>query len=482
MKNKLFGFLKKFNILIIVVLVNVLLISWWSIKIDLTKSKVHTVSKISRNIVKELEDIVVIKVYLTENLPPTVRPISKSLKQILKELESANKNKLRISYLDPNKDENAKKDVEKYGIQRLQFSEIKSDSFEVLEGYFGLVIIYGSKQLVLPIAGDIGNLEYYIVSGIKKLVSDKVVSVGIIEDSNNPSSEINYLRKYLERDYVVVDLAVDQNEDFSDSLDTILIIGSSAKWNEKNIGKLKNWVNKNKGLIILDDRIAVDDKMTTSKLNNTYFENFLKDLGVEVLPKLVIDDSAAIANFKVNNGSYILKYPYWLSVRIENIDQSSPAFTGINSLLLPWVSPIAYTNDFKPVIKSSNKSALDEQMIDVTPKKIDLTKENNQQVLAVMKNKIIVFGDSDLIKDQFVVSNQNNLMAMVNLLDYVSSDSKLLTIRTKSLTVNPLISIDDKFKNLIKIINLIIPIGFLLITALVTKLFRQKHNRQYEKE
>ncbi|MGI5841477.1 MAG: GldG family protein, partial [Patescibacteria group bacterium] len=199
--KKFTSYITNVNIIIVVVLLNVLLSFYPFLKFDLTRGRVHSLSSSTEEYIKTLDDIINIKVFLTEDLPPEAKPTAENLKTILEEFSRLNRSNLRIAYLDPNQNEEAAEEASKLGIQPLQFSSLKSDKFEIQKGYFGLAMIYGDKKQVLPVAGDVGNLEYFLVSGFRKLTEEKVTVVAMAESTEEEGSEVNYLRQFLMRDY-----------------------------------------------------------------------------------------------------------------------------------------------------------------------------------------------------------------------------------------------------------------------------------------
>src|SRR4030043_1166083 len=186
------------NLIAAIVLVNVILNFYPFWRIDLTRAKIHSLSPATVKITKNLNDLVNIKVFLTQDLPPAVRPVMSDLKTVLEEIARLNQSKIKVTYLDPNKDQGAATEARNYGIQALQFSSVKSDKFEVQTGYFGLALVYGEKSEVLPVASDVGNLEYFLMSAIKRLSSDKIPAVALADEN---SSETQILRGVLGKSY-----------------------------------------------------------------------------------------------------------------------------------------------------------------------------------------------------------------------------------------------------------------------------------------
>lgn len=470
-----------------VILLNILVSFYPLVKLDLSRGKVHSLSETTTNYIRNLDDVVNIKVFLTEDLPAEAQPTADSLKTILEEFGRLNRSKLRVSYFDPNSDKQAEAEAERLGIQPIQFSSLKSDKFEVQQGYFGLAIMYGDKQQTLPVAGDVGNLEYFLLSGIRKLVSDNIGVIAIAEGVEEEETEVNYLRQYLIADYKLIAADLDSKDGLPDEADILVITGREGDIGEEMSKEIEGWIGEGKGLIVFMDTVKVDNSMQGKVGPETRVEKILSNYGISVERKLLLDESSAIANFQTQSGAFLTQYPYWVQIRPENMNRDIPALSGISSITLPWVSPIKLSSGAVPLFGSSDQSTVDDKMTDLTPKakenwgetgtKYDLAAINTDGV------KVAVVADADFIKDNFLINNQQNLLLALNLVDYFSQDQTLLAIRSKNISNSPLAQIGESEKQLVKVVNTVLPILFLAITGVLVNLKRKKNNQKwYESE
>jgi ABC-type uncharacterized transport system involved in gliding motility auxiliary subunit len=457
----------------IVVVVNVLVNLMPVGKLDLTKGKVHTLTAATRRMIRELDDIVTVRVYQSQELPSEVRPITLDLKTILDEFGQINKKRLKIVYLDPSKDDSAKTEAERLGIQPLQFSSIKSDKLEVSSGYLGLSISYGNKQEVLPVAGDVDNLEYLLVAAVKRLTQKDKAKVMLA----NGALDLSLFEKYLKTNYEVVNVNLD--DDKTELEGKVLIIAGDVKISDKIKDKIGGWQEKGNGLVVFWDKVKVDNNMLATTIENKQLEEILAWANMEVEKNLIVDPSSVLASFRTNNGSFLVQYPYWLQVRPENINYQIPAMSGISSLMIPWASSIKIDQRAISLFKSSSKSQQQSNFGNLSPtNKTQIEGEVGSQTLGAIntetKYKTALVADVNLIEDQFVGSNQQNLVLALNLVDHLSLDDSLLTIRSKQLQTYPIRLVDDRVKQVIKIANLISPVVILGVIFVVTQTRRKR--------
>lgn len=467
------------NIIIIIILVNVLLALSISPRIDLTKNKIHSLSPVSKKIVKDLDDVVNIKVFVSNDLPNDIKPIKNNLVSLLGEYEKLNKRKIKISFLDPTNNSEIEAEIEKFGIQKLQFSTINNDKLEVSNGYFGLAILYGNKKDVLPVIKDVQNLEYYINSAIKRITTTKIPTVALFENSNNPS-ELNYFKQFLNNSYKIDNINLNTDE-ISDEVETLIIVDNKNKLEEKTIVKIKKLIEKNKSLLVFVNKVDIEPNMTGKLLPNTGIEQILKENGMEIEDTLILDKNAAIANFQTNGGTFSVEYPYWIKIVPENFNKNVPAIAGISSVTFPWVSSIKINENATALVKSSKDSFANQDLTNLLPtnQQIPIGYEKKPLVVAAMSNKskIGVVADSDFFKDQFFMQNKQNMILALSLVDNFSQDDSLASIRSKTITSNPIKQIDNNLKNIFKWVNIILPIFILTMIGLIFNLIRKNRNK-----
>jgi ABC-type uncharacterized transport system involved in gliding motility auxiliary subunit len=468
-----------FNLIIVLIIANVALSFFPSLKIDLTKDRIHSLSATSKEIVKDLDDIVNIKVIKSDDLPIQAKPAADKLRALLDEFQRINKSKIFVTYADPNKDENAKKLVSSLGIQSFQVSSYNNDKLEVQNAFLSVVLVYGQKQEVLEF--DLQNMEYILISGIKKIMSDKRNVVALYEDKiMGEKTELEYLYKFLDRNYQIIPVDIYAKDPLPEA-ETLVIVGLTKKLDEKTLTKLKDWVSQKKGLIAFIDKIYVNENMQSQLIPKTGIEEIFNNAGMELEEKIVLDESNSIVTFRTQNGIVPVQYPFWPVIRPENVNIKLPVMSGIDSLTLPWASPIVLSNKAIPLFLTTNRAESSDNFSDLSP----LTKMGNSQkdqfVLGAMNSdevKIALVGDADFIKDSHVIGNDRNIYFATNLIDYFSSDASLMSIRAKSLRISPLNTIDEGDKLLTKIANILIPIFILTVIGLLVMIFRKKYNNE----
>ena len=145
-------FLSKTNsvALIIIALGILIVLNFFSYNIfyrfDLTQNKDYSISKVSKNTVADLKDIVSIKAYFSANLPAQYINLRQEVSDILEEYGSYSGGKVRFEFIDPGDDQALEQELYLAGIPQLQFNVLEKDKYQVVNGYLGLLIQYGEKS------------------------------------------------------------------------------------------------------------------------------------------------------------------------------------------------------------------------------------------------------------------------------------------------------------------------------------------------
>ena len=168
-----------------VVVLNVLLASWPSMRIDITEDGVYSISPATRRILSSLDEDVLIAGYFSTRTHPKLSPLVPSIKDLLAEYEALSGGRVRVEIIDPGEDEEAEQEAnDRFGVQSTPFRLASKYEVGIVNAYFALVIRFGDQYVrygfddlieveAMP-DGDVDvrlrNLEYDLTRAIKKVV------------------------------------------------------------------------------------------------------------------------------------------------------------------------------------------------------------------------------------------------------------------------------------------------------------------------
>ena len=177
---------------IVIFLVSNMILSYVSLRLDLSKGKAYTLSDSTKKMVKELKTSAEIKFYVSNNLPARLQPLKREVVDILREYERSSGNViLTIVEFNPDQDVTIAEEAQGLGITPVPIREQAQSEVSLTEIYFGLGISYNDKQSVLAQSLDVENLEYNVTSAIYQMTRESLPKVAVmgIPDSFNPQQD-----------------------------------------------------------------------------------------------------------------------------------------------------------------------------------------------------------------------------------------------------------------------------------------------------
>lgn len=150
-------------------------------RIDLTKPHSYSLSKASRNIVKNLEEPLSVRVFFDKNLPPPYNSVAQYVEDFLDEYKTAANKNFSVSYMDLSKEEN-QTIAEDFGLSQFQIQEYKNNEVGFKQVYMGLVITYGDSIEKIDQITTSDGFEYNFTSKVSKMINTADALSGIKGD------------------------------------------------------------------------------------------------------------------------------------------------------------------------------------------------------------------------------------------------------------------------------------------------------------
>ena len=139
-------------------------------RLDLTEPKSYSLSKPSKQVVKNLQEPLTIRVFFDKNLPTPYNSVAQYVEDLLAEYDGvANKN-FSVINMDLSKEESLGM-ASDYGLSQIQIQEIKNNEVGFKQVYMGLVLSYGDSIETLDSITSTEGFEYKLTTKISKMIS-----------------------------------------------------------------------------------------------------------------------------------------------------------------------------------------------------------------------------------------------------------------------------------------------------------------------
>lgn len=346
------------------------------VRFDLTEKKMYSVSKSTKKILKNMDDIVNVNVYFSQNLPAQFKNVQTDLHDILSEYQAYAGKNLRISYVDPTENEEVKRQVTAMGVPEVQMQTIEKDKQQVVKCFAGLVVLYGDKKEVMPVVQNMANFEYDLTQAIMRVSRKDIPKIGVLKTdslpelppqmqsrmpNNNTTKELyKPIFESFEKNYEVKLVDVDNGTPIDSSLRTLIIPGGT--FSDRDLFEIDQYFMKGGNLIVLVDAITVQLQYGASATpQETKIINLMEHYGARVEKDLVLDGSCGQVSIPQNLGGFTMNvptnYPYFVRVLDKGFERKNPAISGLSEMIFPWVSsitPLVPLDNSKPAKKGSS--------------------------------------------------------------------------------------------------------------------------------
>lgn len=507
-----------------IVLINYLSLSYF-IRLDATDTQLYSLSPATKEIISNLSDEVVIEVFFSDNTPPNLLEAKQNVLDLLEEFAKASGGKIKVDIKNPTSSD-FETLANSRGIQQIQYSEYSDDKFLVAQGFLGLAFVKGDSVETIPVITSLDNLEYEVTSRIMKLTKSQEIKVGFFTKQAETKDGLdgvgtgasgsvfdNYsdIRELLERQYLTgeVDLSLGKPIDPKE-FPVVVVVAPKSALSQRDFFELEQYAFNGGRLLVLEDLFRLSFNMPILSKTGSNLNEFLKNYGLEVESKVLLDESFT----PIISQNTKIAYPFWILVGGDGINSEIPPLNELSSVTFLWANPIkkeektgleytelfnttkfAWTEtgesididfkDFKPadqkkytvsyMVKGSAKSQFSEipALESKTGNDARVDKDN---VLTKTENfEMVVIGDADFVADNFMGANEQNSVMFLNLIDWLSNAEDLSSIRSKSITTRPLATLDTDTKAIYKVVNsAVAPVSIALFGLIYLKRRKSK--------
>lgn len=450
------------------------------LRIDLTEDKQYTLSEATRDILNDLEEPVTVKAYFSEDLPPHILKTRRDFQEMLVEYAHAADGLIHYEFVNPNEKEQYEQEAMQQGIQPVLINVREKDQVKQQKAFLGATVSLGEEQEVIPLIQPGAAMEYSLSTAIKKLsLTDKPV-VGFLQGHGEPMlAEMAQVNEQLSVLYETRAVTLTDSARIDDAIKTLAIVRPQDSIPPAHLQQIDEFLARGGRLVVAINRVHGDLQTAYGSAVNTGLEDWLRKKGVEVKSNFIVDAQCGAVMVQQHQGFFTLQtnvsFPY-LPVISNFADH--PITSGLESVILQFASTINYIGDststFTPLAFTSELSnALDApQFFDIEKRwtEADFTQKNLVVAAALERrgpengtpSRIVIIADGDFPVNGMGQRAQrlepDNVSLLSNAIDWLSDDTGLIALRTKSVTSRPIKELDETTKIVLKYANFLLPV------------------------
>jgi gliding-associated putative ABC transporter substrate-binding component GldG len=477
----------------IVIVINIISEQFF-FRLDLTADREYTLSRATKDILKNLSEPVTITAYFTEDVPPQLQKARQDFKDLLVEYSNRAKGNIVYEFINPNKSQELERKAMQEGIMPNIINVRERDQMTQKRVFLGAVLKMGDQKDIIPVIQTGTAMEFALSSSIKKLsIIDKPL-IGYIQGNGEPSRQaLQQVMAALTTLYNVEEIKLDNPNLELAKYRAIALVAPTDTIPPDQLARLDQYLGLGGKLFIAINRVAGNFQTIQGTSVTTGLEDWLSRKGIVVENDFLVDVSCGSVGVQQQQGmmnfTTNVSFPY---LPVINTFEKHPITEGLEQVILPFASTITYNGDtavhFIPIAKSSKKSGTIPPPVyfDINKKWTDADFPLSYLTVAAAVTgriggnpaaKMVVIGDGD-----FAVNGEgqrpqqlqpDNINLMVNSIDWLTDDTGLIGLRTKAITARPLDTIDEGKKALLRWVNFLLPI----ILVILYGIFRNQRNR-----
>jgi gliding-associated putative ABC transporter substrate-binding component GldG len=468
------------------------------LRLDFTADKQYTLSKATKDVLGEVNDVVTVTAYFTKDMPPQLQKVKKDFENLLIEYENRSDGNVVYEFKNPNENEAEEQKAQEKGISPVMVNVTEKDQVKQMRAYMGAVLQSGEKTEIIPMIQPGAGMEYSLTTSLKKIsVSDKP-KVAFLQGHGEPSmnASIQVLQQ-LSVLYEVEPLTITDTTDIPAYYKAVVIIDPKDTIPLSHFAKLDNYLSMGGGVYLAYTNLQSDlQSQYLNELPDIGIKGWLVGKGITMNNQYVIDAKCGAVSVQRQVGPFMMnqqiEFPYF---PILSKFSEHPAAKGLEGVIMPFVSSLTYLPKdsaihISPLAFSSEKSGVVSvpTFIDIEKQWTDADFNAPNQVVAIAaegplagptSSRLVVIANGSFAVNgegqQQQQVNADNISLASNAIDWLSDDTGLIELRTKGVTSRPLEQIDDTKRNLYKYGNVVLPILLMIGIALYR---RQRYARK----
>ncbi|WP_051938109.1 GldG family protein [Ghiorsea bivora] len=484
------------------------------IRSDWSDNQTSSISASTKQVLQSLDEPIQIKAYFTAGLPQPYGQLKQFVEDTLMNYRDAAKGKLGFEMINPEDNPNTQAALQALQIPKVQVQVIEDDRAQVRQAYLAIVIEYLDKQEIIPVVQTDAGFEYLLTRKIKKLTGKGKQTIAVATGFGAKSSQqLQTLQQLLQDDYNFVDVDLAAHVVPSDAK-ALIVAGVDKKPSEMFRYHLDQFRMTGNGVLVLASNVEPNLQAGFQVLPvDTYANDWLlSDLGVSVEPGLVMDQQASRITVNQQQAGFafrsVVDFPFIPNV--VNLNKQSVITQGLESVSMPFAAPLAWgepSADKSILLQSSEWSAVQSgppfdvnpllamqerfHGLHMRPQTLMLAQEGKMQsaftkalddktyIAKVANGRLLVSGSSALLDNEFI--NGENTVLILNMLDWLSHDEALITLRSKGVTQRPLEPLNKAERTFFKVVWVFALPALLLTLAGWRWLYlRKRRNKTWE--
>lgn len=409
-------FTKVFIWLIALIAINVLAYQIW-FQLDLTQDKRYTINERTKEMLQDLKEPVLIKIFLTgDKLPSGFKRLANSAEELASSFRAYSNNKVEFQIIDPQFGDSALfVDLNRFSISSIPVTvaqgkgsteQIPVTPYALVEqGDNKIPVLLQSYKTAQLTEADFDNsvvlLEYNLANAIRKVNKPHLDSVlYLLGNQQAAGYEVFQLANTLDAEYVFHVDTLQKMETIPEKYKTVIINKPLQGFSDMDQYKLDQYLMKGGNLLFCIEGTTASFDSLQSQVGftaipiETQLNNLLFTYGIRVNGNLVSDAERCvdIPLQHEDNSTEQSEFFRWVYFPILSPNPSHAITKNLNEVLGKFVSSLDLVNDNEAIQKTILLHTSNYTRIEATPLLIDITRSMIAPDRAEYNKKAVITG------------------------------------------------------------------------------------------
>ncbi|MBN2288840.1 MAG: Gldg family protein [Candidatus Glassbacteria bacterium] len=450
-------------------------------RVDLTENQVYTVSRTTRRMLSELDDVVSVRAYFSKKLPVQLNHLPGEVDDLLSEYRISSGGNVTYERLDPAEDEALAKSLAGRGVRPVQMTVVEKDERQQINGYLAMTVSHGEQTEVIPVVQNTNDLEYELTSRIYR-VTHEPRRVGFVSTGSRHDLEGDYSQfaEEVSKLHEIVPVNLSGGKKVPGDIETLILAGPDSTSQEEQYA-LDQFIMRGGRLLLMVDKVLLDQRGMPSLVEHG-LEAMLSSYGFRLNGNLIADKKSHSPR-TIRRGFFIQQQPFPLFPRVGKQQLGEhPVVARLSGFTLPYAGSLEFTAaDDSAVVYTTLALSTDETDSYAPP--VYQPSPNARPVILVglgtgtfqsyFKDKprpasagegeflekcgtptsILVIPCSSLLTNELLYPG--NLEFILNVVDFMTIGDDLISIRTRPNTDRPLMEISAEMKKFLRLLNIL---------------------------
>ncbi len=340
-------------------------------RLDLTAENLYTLSRGTKTILSDLDDLVTITLFVSKELPTQVTLTERDVNDVLRDFRRYGRGNVQVLRKHPDQSTGVREEAQSLGVQPVQFNVIRREELQLKRGWLGIAVQYADRHEAIPFVGNPRNLEYQLATHVWNLTRSDTSKIAFVTGhGERTATDYAAFRRELGRSYQISDVDLSSADSLIDlDVDALVVAGPRRPLDERSRRHLRDYLARDGRMLYLGEGVDINLQFLFASAAPDSVRDFVEELGVRLNGDLVFDlRSNETITMPGQFFNYSVAYPFWVRALPAS---EHPIVRGINSVFLPWPSSLdtlqVFGREITPLLVTTEFAGRQAQSFQIRP-------------------------------------------------------------------------------------------------------------------